>query len=409
VSDDGIQVAFFATPERQLQFDELHPLIAEAAQDAWLREDFSAGLKAAWFALRDLARQRLNEPNLDGTQLMERIGDTEPRLPLTGMANDTERDMHRGVWRFLVGSAFYVRNPEMHQTTSPIADDRVGAFERLVVMSICARHLDAATSPVSVEEAVAEALQPLFPRTPPAADDLVHSVSMGQRQQLVEGLMAAFAQAAAQGDSQQAFTLRLVHLRALHRLGPDSEAVRAAARQCERWIADDGTLGLAISLLTPTTYELLKPRHQDKVAFRLIEDVRAGRWDDGNVAGAMFEVETASIFPGLPANHQSAVLRTMKAKLQGDAQDQLYAVRLACRLVWMMDDEDQAIDLAKAMAQLLASDPSAEVVTYVEKATNAFPPTFEDAMLTELRRLYRPKHSGADVVRRFVGDLDIEF
>ena len=88
---------------RSFSLDDLHPIIADAASESWAREDWPGALQSAWFALRDLVRRRLNLPELDGTQLMERIGDSDPRLALTDMATASDRDMHRGVWRFLVG------------------------------------------------------------------------------------------------------------------------------------------------------------------------------------------------------------------------------------------------------------------------------------------------------------------
>jgi uncharacterized protein (TIGR02391 family) len=408
VTDENLQVAYFDTGDRRMMFDELHPLIAEAAQGPWLSSDYPSAVKAAWFALRDLARQRLNEPNLDGAQLMERIGDTNPRLPLTEMANESERDVHRGVWRFLVGTTFYVRNPEMHQTRSPVDGDRVGAFERLVVMSICARHLDAASSPVAVDEALAEASQARFPRTLSAADDLVHSVSTGDREQLVEGLMNALAQAAELGEEEKAITLRLVYLRALHRLGPGDPPVRTAASRCERWVMDDTTLRLALLMLTSTTYSMLKPRHQDKVALLLIDDVKAGTCQDGAVSGAKFELETAAIFSGMPRHHRAGIVRALKGRLTSTPGAQNYGARLACRLAWSMEDEDQARELATDLARVIASDQASEAVTHIETALVAMPPTFVDALRDALEGQYRPDLRREHVVRRVLGDLGVE-
>jgi uncharacterized protein (TIGR02391 family) len=407
VTDEQIQVAHFDTGEFRLHFDALHPLIAESAATAWVDGDYPAAVKAAWFALRDLARQRLDEPNLDGVQLMERIGDTDPRLPLTEMANDTERDMHRGVWRFLAGTAFYIRNPEMHQSVSPIHEDRVGAFERLVVMSICARHLDAASSPVSVDEAVAEASQVRFPNTIDAADDLVHSVSTGQRTQLVEGLMDALAVAALAGDEQQAITLRLVYQRALHRLGPDDAPVRIAAGRCERWVADDSTLGLAILMLTSTTYGLLKRRHQDKVAFRLIEDIKAGIFDGEGVSGAQFEVEIGTIFDGMPAQHRTGVLRAVVSRLVGTPEEQAYGTRLVSRLCWVLQREEAAM-LASPIASVLLVERASEAKAYVELVLGVAPPAFTEPIRDALADLYEPDLPREHALRRVLAELGVD-
>jgi hypothetical protein len=393
--------------ERRLHFDELHPLVADAAQEDWERGDYPAALQDAWFALRDLARQRLNQPNLDGSQLMERIGDTTPQLPLTGMSNDTERDMHRGVWRFLTGIAFYVRNPAMHQTESPVAGDRVGAFERLAVMSICARHLEAASSPVAVDEAVEEASQPRFPATRAAADDLLHSVPTGRRPELVEKLMDGVKEAADANDATKARNLRIVYHRALHRLGTDDAPVRVAATRCARWIADDDTLILAIEMLTPTVYELLERRHQDKVTLALIDDLRAGTVHRGVRSGAVLEEATARLFPAVSAQHRIEVLDTLVSRLGWSWEAQAYATRLTCLLA-LHFTEPEAERLASALARALLQDNPFDAAGELHRALDALPKTFVEILHTKLLAGYRSNAAGAYMVHRLLQGMGSE-
>ncbi|MEA2407874.1 MAG: hypothetical protein QOE69_1993 [Thermoleophilaceae bacterium] len=388
-------------PERRLHFDEMHPLIADAAQEDWERGDYPAALQDAWFALRDLARQRLNQPNLDGSQLMERIGDTTPQLPLTGMSNDTERDMHRGVWRFLTGVAFYVRNPEMHQTESPVEGDRAGAFERLAVMSICARHLEAASSPVAVDEAVDEASQPRFPATREAADDLIHSVPTGRRPELVEKLMDRVKDAADANDGTKARNLRIVYHRALHRLGTEDAPVRVAANRCGRWIADDDTLILGIEMVTPTVYELLERRHQDKVALAVIDDLSAGIVNRGVRSGAVLEEATARLFPAVSDERRADLLDTLVSRLGGGWDAQAYATRLACMLAPHFTEAD-AERVVSALVRALLEDSPFDATDELNQAFERLPEQFVDVFHRELLAKYRPNAPGAYIGRNLL-------
>ena len=117
------EAALFAS-HGGLMLHDLHPLIARAADPHWADMDYAAAVRAAWFALRDELRVKL-DVDLDGTKLMDAIGEGRPRLLLTDFSNETEENMHRGVVRILVGLVLYVRNPMMHDSKLPHGDDPV--------------------------------------------------------------------------------------------------------------------------------------------------------------------------------------------------------------------------------------------------------------------------------------------
>jgi uncharacterized protein (TIGR02391 family) len=96
-------------PPNRLRFDDLHPLIRDAVRAAWVDAKYPEAVTAGWHALRDEIRRKLGTSALDGTDLVNRIGETEPTLALTDYATETDRNMHRGVVNLLRGIVFYMR------------------------------------------------------------------------------------------------------------------------------------------------------------------------------------------------------------------------------------------------------------------------------------------------------------
>jgi hypothetical protein len=48
-------------------------------------------------------RQRLGAPELDGVNLVDRIGESDPRLPLTDFVTESDINMHKGLVNILRG------------------------------------------------------------------------------------------------------------------------------------------------------------------------------------------------------------------------------------------------------------------------------------------------------------------
>lgn len=387
--------------ERRLVFDELHPLVAEAAEPAWSRGDYPQALTDAWFTLRDLVRQRLGS-QADGSDLMTAIGETNPNLTLTPYDTATARDMHRGVVRFLGGIAFYVRNPEMHETESPVAGDRVGALERLAIMSLCARHVEASASPVAVDQVIKEASQPMFSATNEAADDLVHSLPTSLRPPLVEALVAGMRDAA---DATRANNLRNVYFRALHRLDSTNPAVTRAADLCGQLIASDDTLLLGIELSTPTVLKLLAPRHRSKVLQALRRDVLAGRMHRGRLTvGGTYREETIALFAEFDRAEQAVILAAASQALAGPWEQQAFGMSMACGLVPYVDSE-QAEDLADKMATAIVNDNPFDAAKELTQAQPTLPPEFRELLADKLEVRTSANAPGQEMAQAFIGEM----
>jgi hypothetical protein len=336
---------------------------------------------------------------------MTAIGETNPNLALTPYDTATAKDMHRGLVRFLGGIAFYVRNPEMHETASPVADDRVGAFERLSIMSLCARHVEASASPVAVEEVVTEASQPLFSATNDAADDLVHSLPTSLRPALVEGLVVAVRSAVDAEEATRANNLRDVYFRALHRLEPADPAVRKATELCGQLIASDETLLLGIELCTPTVLTLLAPRHRSKVLQALRADVAAGRMRRGQLtAGGVYREATTALFPGLDEAEEAGILAEVAGALNGSWEQQAFGMYMGCRLAPYLDAE-RAADLADQMAVAIVNDNPFDAADELTREQAALPPDFRGLLADRLEARTVAGSPGGEMAKAFIAEL----
>lgn len=374
-----------AAARRSVSFSlqDLHPIIADAAREPWAREDWPGALHAAWFALRDLVRRRLDLPELDGTQLMERIGDSEPRLALTDMTTASQRDMHRGVWRFLVGIAFFVRNPDMHDSASPVSDDPTGAYERLAVMSIAARHVESAASPSAVDEAVAEASQPSFAATTAAVEDLIRTVPTARRVEFVDAILSAAEEALAAKQVDRAEHLCIVMRQLVSAAPADDPVVSKAAARCGRLVAADETLTAGIRLLAPATLRALAPRHRDKAILALVNDVRRGPFHREKAEGAWLVQVLPFLYGALPGATRSQLTGALQVNLAAGGPLSAYAERVLSGIVPHLDVEE-ASALIPAFAAAVAREHSG-LGMLIGMSRDEMPDDFRHALIVELR------------------------
>jgi uncharacterized protein (TIGR02391 family) len=260
-----------------LAFGDLHPLVRTAAGERWDRGDYAGAVRAAWFALRDLLRERLGRGDLDGENLVNAIGETaaQPALPLTDYGTLTEQNIHRGVVQLLRGAVFYVRHPDAHESESPSATDRVTGFECLTIMSLCARYVAAAASPTALDDAFGDLMEPRFAATPAALEDIVQSIPRRRFDEFLGRLYDAATAAFESGEREVCEKLHNAHERVLIAAGWDPDLVGSAARRAERPISRDETLEAAMRLLHGPVFNRLSPRYREKVVAAL-EDLAPG-------------------------------------------------------------------------------------------------------------------------------------
>ncbi|MGB7159900.1 MAG: TIGR02391 family protein [Tepidisphaeraceae bacterium] len=308
---------------------DLHPLVAVAADGPWERQAYGEAVVAAWYALRDVLRDKLDS-SADGVRLINLIGESDPRLLLTDFATETDQSMHRGIVSMLRGVASYVRNSIAHDSAGPPGGDDPGrCFEYLAIISLCARHAVSAVQPTTVERIVREASQRRFSGDREAVADLVGALPTAHLPDLVLALVAAYQDAVDAADGPRAERLASVYLHALDDLEDDAPAVRRATRVCASLLADDGTFDVALDLLNLQVFRSLPARHRSNAVHALKGDLRAGRIVRDEVVDGRHRFTLVRVFDGFQARDRNEVRSRLVSKLKGGVTaEAAYAVRV---------------------------------------------------------------------------------
>jgi uncharacterized protein (TIGR02391 family) len=391
-------------PESLLKLADLHPLVRRAAEEPWARRDYARAVRDAWFALRDALRDRLNEPQLDGTELVNAVGETgtPPRLPLTDYVSATDRSMHRGLVNLLRGVVFFVRHPEAHETQSPAAEGRIAALHCLVVMSLCARYVVSAAAPTAVEDAILELTEPFFPKTITAVDDLVRGVPPRRSGEFAQRLVAAATDAFDHENWVLFDKLVFAHRRLLARASWEEELVSAEAVRCTELVSRDETLELACRLIPGPVFSKLQVRHQEKVAAYLQKAVEAGRTGENQQfkANELFE-EIPELFPRLSEDSKARMFQTVIKGLRSSENSRyLWCFVVAVRLRDSLG-ENQLREVAAASVDTLAESSDTQLLggfRAVADTPTDFASNLKEALLGALRAIQGEPRPGSQHV-----------
>ena len=371
-------------PENRLHLDELHPLVQRAVHEAWDRGDYHEAIIAAWTALRDRLRERLAS-NADGIDLVESIygrarnRNDPPRLPLTDFDSETSQGMHHGLVFLLRGIVLYVRNPEQHEN-SVVANDKVAAFERLALISLCAHHVDVRTEPISVAEAVDELRQERFPNTVETRGELIAAVPAAQHLAFAQALVEATRNASDPDEAFIATRCRTTH-RQLSKFIAERRRIHVLAQiahDIDGLICRDETLDFGIRFVTPEVFPRLASRNQRKVVERILEDLEEGTRTRRAQSGVLHR-DAPRIFPALVPQDRQKFLRLVESALaDDDPQRCTYGTWIAA---WINDEltPSETARLANAVVEAIAAG-STEVVAELERRRRTIGYRFRNAL-----------------------------
>jgi uncharacterized protein (TIGR02391 family) len=131
------------TSSPALAFDELHPVVRDAASPLFATQQLRLGVLEAGLALRNVVRERsdLSETN-DSTLMGRAFGGKTPAIVLADLTTETGQNIQRGVAHLAQAILAAVRNPLTHESGEiPMAE----AMEMLAMMSHVLRRIDAAS------------------------------------------------------------------------------------------------------------------------------------------------------------------------------------------------------------------------------------------------------------------------
>jgi hypothetical protein len=400
--------------EGLMNLEDLHPLVAGVADEPWARQDYAGAVEAAWFALRDELRNKLDS-TADGAQLVNEISERDPKLLLTDYVSQSDRSMHKGVLSMLRGVALYVRNPMAHDGDGPPGgNDPARCFEYLAIMSLCARHVVTAIHPTTVEEIVRQASQRRFAATPEATTDLISTLPPAHRPALVVALASAVEAASSDPHSVRAANLLAVYRNALDGLPTTAPAVRRAARNCARLLADDSTFNVGVDLLTLGVFEALEPRHRAQVVNALLLDTQAGEAADGRLAdGGRFSDSLILVFAGLKPRDRALILGILTRSLMAVDKRTAFALRLLAPLSHLLTPNEYPNPASGFADAVLGCERGDDIYGEASQCSSACSPSFARTLWVELHNSFqpagtRPEETGARdpaVVRRILALL----
>lgn len=383
---------------------DLHPLVAVAADEPWARQAYAEAVEAAWYALRDVLRDKLDS-TADGVRLVNLIGENDPNLLLTDFATETDQSMHRGIVSMLRGVALYVRNPIAHDAGPPSGDEPGRCWEYLTIMSLCARHAVSAIQPTTVERIVREASQRRFSGDREAVADLVADLPAAHLPDLVAALSAAYQEAAEAGDDRRVARLVAVYQHALNGLDGDAPAVKRAIRICAELLAADSTFDAGLDLLTLEVFRGLPARHRSNAVHALKDDLRAGRLVRHEIIDGRFYYTLVRVFDALQQRDRTAVLnRITYALIHGETAETAYALRVLGPLTHRLRQTEYADSVTGLVAAVMRSarddDVYREASLYAILAYNGFIEVLEAELRRNLERNAAAARSTPGALRR---------
>lgn len=248
--------------EECLPLEQLQPLVHGASRSLLDDGDEDAAVRAAWNAIRDLLRARLNSHE-DGMKLIEEIGPARSaRLNLTPNQSLSQQSQHEGVRHLLRGLVSYARNPIAHDSAHPFQGNRDEAIHVLTVMSLVADHVEAAGTPADVQEAVDLLCEPDVPLDDQAIAAAISRAGRSQFGPLVEAIVTKLG--TEQDGSRAADALLAGYGLALRR-PLDKEVFGVAARAVSRLLMKAPTTATGLRLLRPGVTNRLDPFAYAKV------------------------------------------------------------------------------------------------------------------------------------------------
>lgn len=245
-----------------LPLEQLHPLVHSASRRFLDAGEEDEAVSAAWNALRDLLRARLNS-HQDGMKLIDEIGSARSaRLNLTPNQTLSQQSQHEGVRHMLRGLVSYARNPIAHDSAHPFAGNRDEAIHVLTAMSLVAGHVEAAGTRANVKEAVDLLCEPDVPLDDEAIAAAISRAGRSQFGPLVDSIVTTLGER--QDDARVSSALLAGYTLSLQR-SVDPGVFQAAAHATSRLLMKASTTDCGLLLLRRGVTPRLDPFAYAKV------------------------------------------------------------------------------------------------------------------------------------------------
>jgi hypothetical protein len=295
-------------------------------------------------------------------------------LPLTEFLTTSERSEHRGVVQFLRGAVSYIRNPDAHDADPQLTEQE--AFERLAVLSLCARHVASAAPPAAVDDAADQLLQAEHEISDAARRELINTVPTRRRGELAEKVLLAAQAADESGDERTLNLARRVYPLIIAETRDDDRLLSESAKILGAFISLDKSIALGVILLPVVVLPRLTLAQRERLESLLTQWVERGYDPPSN-----FSSEIPYLFNRLRPETRAKIVKLVVTHLRGSEDRHEMASWLAQELCGKDVTAAERRSLIAAMAQAIVKSRSETVVTRLKLSKEREPDNQDYASL----------------------------
>lgn len=284
---------------------ELSEQLSEAVSANYQQANYTAVILDAVFLLSEVLRDRTGCES-DGAALIgETLGGPDPKLRLTPLRTESDKNVQRGTEEILRGLMRAVRNPRSHkkmEDSKEVADRILALFDYLLEV------VNEAKAPFEVSDLIERIQDQHFVRSEDYADLLVSEIP----KEKLNDALAAIYEARLGVDAQ---VLSLVLHSIFGRIGSQERATFVSLMSEDlKTTEDDATIRLATKVFAGEEWHQIARIARLRIEHRLLKSLKAGKYNSTSercLAGAL-GTWVQNILPSMETEAQAVHLLTEK-------------------------------------------------------------------------------------------------
>lgn len=281
----------------------------------------------------------------DGAALAgQALGGKTPKLKLSRLETDSEKNVQAGVEQLLRGLYQAIRNPRSHER---FEDPREDAEALILFVDFLLRLLGQAKDAFSIDECVSRILEDIFVPEKRYVELLIAEIPPRQRLQVALGVFRRKSEL--KGTTQRAFFKSLLDILPESDQAALFEAISAELRVSR----DDSDLRATLQLLTPDDWPRLSEVSRLRTENRLLRDLGKGSYSRDQQRCRAGAVATWSSDFWKHFSLRQAVVSTLIGKLRSSEQEEREYVLEFCWHHMLTLFDSPPISLQRAVADRL--------------------------------------------------------
>jgi uncharacterized protein (TIGR02391 family) len=346
-----------------------------AVASAYESENFSHAILEATYFISNVLRERAGVDGDGATLVGQALGGEVPKLKLTPMQTESERNVQRGFEQILRGIYVGIRNPRSHEQT---IDDRETADAIIHFLGYIVGLLQASKEAFTVESFVERVQDAAFVESSRYAELLVAEIP---KLRVGDALIALFRARRSMELKKLGFLIStlissLSSQQMASYVGIVSEELRTAN--------EDAAIRTALQMLTPEIWPSIQELPRLRIENKLISGIRLGEvWSSGKSTQPL--ATWSNIFLkafSLKGEAAGAILNGLES---GDSRARHYVSKYFMRyLPEIITAESQVARCLNAIVAAVKTDDQ-NVRRYLISHVGTFPPEWQTTLASQLK------------------------